>query len=514
MNGTFARTLGVALLYLVASAHIGSPDTWFEGKAGAYPVTVEVQTAGVVPGIARVFVRVTGDQPSAITIQANKFDASGTAPPPEPTTPVEGDPGLYAGKLWIMSGGSNSVTIDVNGAKGPGRVIVPVVVVAYSRLQLNAPMGMGLAAMGLFLFAGLVTIVGAAIREGSLTPGEGPTSRTIKRARTAMALTSVTLIALLAGGWRWWNSEDSAYERNMYKPLPITATVGNAGPSRAIQVSIADTSWVHRSDTAWLRRNHRGTYTPLVEDHGKLMHMFVISEDMSSFVHLHPATTDSVRFLSLLPTLAPGQYRVFADIVHESGFTHTMVSPMTVPAGSVTVALAVVTANPDDSWYTGPAAAPNTRVTLADGTTMEWKGGSGKLEAGNLAPLSFEIRNRDGSPAALEPYMGMAGHAVVERNDASVFVHLHPMGTISMASQMAFAMRQPGDTIHGLLGKRVSAAEASELSRAAVTSSTVSFPYAFPKAGRYRVWVQVKRAGKILTAAFDANVAAAAGSKS
>jgi hypothetical protein len=102
--------------------------------------------------------------------------------------------------------------------------------------------------------------------------------------------------------------------------------------------------------------------------------------------------------------------------------------------------------------------------------------------------------------------MGMPAHAVVARSDGSVFVHLHPMGTVSMASKMAFEMREPGDTIRGKLGARLAEAEMSSMSHAPVTVGEVSFPYAFPKAGDYRVWVQVKLEGQIRTAAFEAQV--------
>ena len=496
-----ARTAGLAIIYLVASAHVGSPDAWFEGMAGPYHVTVEVQTAGVVPGVARVYVRASGDVPQTVTIQANKFDATGGAPPPESTKRVPDEPATFLGRLWIMSTGSNSVTVNVAGPKGSGSVIVPVVVVAYSRLKLEKPMGIALGAMGIFLFAGLVTIIGAAVREGSLNPGETPSPHLRRRARNAMMITTVIGITMLTGGWLWWNSEDKTYERNMYKPLESSSAITTRNGSAFIDVSIRDSSWIHSGDSAWINRREVSAWTPLVDDHGKIMHMFMIRDDLGAFAHLHPLTSDSVIFSSAMPPLPPGRYRVFADIVHESGFTHTLTS--TVDVGATSGAPTAV-GSPDDSWFSGPAGGSRTAQLDSVGT-IEWNS-SGSITAGSPASLRFTVRKSDGSPALLEPYMGMPAHAVVVRSDGSVFVHLHPMGTVSMASKMAFEMREPGDTIRGKLGARLAEAEMSSMSHAPVTVGEVSFPYAFPKSGRYRIWVQVKLDGKIRTAAFDADV--------
>ena len=503
MMRVFFRTLGVALIYLVSSAHVGSPDTWFEGNAGPYRLTVQVQPAGVVPGIANVYVRATGDAPATVTIQANKFDATGGAPPPEPAPAVPNEPGAFAGRLWIMTGGSNSVTVHASGAKGSGNVIVPIVVVAYSRLRLDTPMAIGLSAVGLFLVVGLLTIIGAAVREGSLAPGESPSPQLKRRARRAMVLTTAILVAVLAGGWQWWNIEDRSYARSMYKPLASKASIEQVSGRDVITVSIADSAWIHRRDTAWLNRHDANTWTPLVEDHGKMMHLFMIRDDMNAFAHLHPESSDSIAFRAPKPALPAGRYKVFADIVHESGFTHTLTSVIDVPEST---GLPTAMGNPDDSWFTGSAASARS-ATLESAATMEWQS-DGAIVAGNPATLQFTVRNADASPAQLEPYMGMPAHAVVAKDDGSVFVHLHPMGTISMASQMAFAMRQPGDTVPGTLGKRMSSAEMTTMQRAPVTVGAVSFPYAFPKAGNYRIWVQVKLNGKVTTAAYDARVAA------
>ena len=59
----------------------------------------------------------------------------------------------------------------------------------------------------------------------------------------------------------------------------------------------------------------------------------------------------------------------------------------------------------------------------------------GKFVANRDSSLRFAVYNSLGEMAPLRPYMGMLGHCVVRRNDGSVFAHLHPTGTISMAME-------------------------------------------------------------------------------
>jgi len=111
----------------------------------------------------------------------------------------------------------------------------------------------------------------------------------------------------------------------------------------------------------------------------------------------------------------------------------------------------------------------------------------GSLRAGEAMSLKFRVEDRDGQPATdLEPYMGMAAHAVIVRSDFSVFAHIHPVGTVAMPALELANGAHAGHMHH--------------------VSPAISFPYGFPQAGSYRVFVQVKRAGVVETAAFDADV--------
>jgi hypothetical protein len=354
---------------------------------------------------------------------------------------------------------------------------------------MGRPLGAILAALGVFLFAGIVSIAGSAVREAVLPPGEQPGAARLRMARVVMAGTAVFVGAALFGGKLWWDREDARFRAQMYRPFETTASVAGGDPGRLLTLEITDSVWLMRADTAWLRDHHAPKWAPLVADHGKLMHLFLVREaDMGAFGHLHPVSDDSVRFAAPLPPLPGGRYRVFADVVHSSGFTRTLVTTVELPAA----AGAAATGGGDDGAFVGDGG--RSTGLLAGGATIAWERGAAPIVAGAPAPLTFVVREADGRPAELEPYLGMPGHAVVAREDGGVFIHLHPMGTISAASQASFA--SAGASGHAAM---------SGTSPAAV-GGRISFPYAFPEAGRYRVWVQVKRDGAVETAAFDADV--------
>jgi hypothetical protein len=469
------RGASLALAVLVCSAHVGSPDVWYEGNAGPYPILVVVQLPGVVPGVAQVTVRVTGAPPDRVTLVVNRFDATAAAPPPEDASRASGDSATFVGRLWIMAGGSNSVAVAVYGAKGSGKAVVPVVAVATRRLPLYRWLGVILGAIGLFLFVGAVSIGGAAVRESTLEPGAVPDPARRRKARFAMAGTAVLVGVMLVGGWTWWDATDTAFRVNMYRPFTVRTSV--PGPGR-LALAITDTAWLNRHDTTVVyTKRPLPRWSPMIPDHGKLMHLFVVADSGFAFAHLHPLTTDSNTFRVALPPLPPGRYRVFADIVHESGFDQTLTSTITLASP----APAWTPSDTDDAWSTA-ASEPALRHLGPD-----------TVKAGQPAGLRFV------SSSPLQPYMGMAGHAVVVRDDGAVFIHLHPMGTISSASQLALEMRQPGDSANGTLARRMAGMGPMPMGS---VGDTVSFPYAFPKPGRYLVWVQVKHDGHILTAPF------------
>jgi hypothetical protein len=521
MKSIAARLAVLLVVMLVSSGHVGSPDAWYEGPAGPYHVLVHVEAPGVIPGIAVVNVRVTGDGIDRVTAVGNKFDATGGAPPPEIARPADDRPGWYRTTLWIMTSGSNSITVGVHGKEGSGSAVVPLVAVPTRRLEFDRRLAIGLGAMGLVLFAGLLTIIGAAVREAVLPPGVDPDRRRVRLGWITRGFATLVIALLLFGGWRWWGAEDSAYVRSMYRPMASDAIVAEHEEGRSLVVSIRDSSWIMRNDDTWLRTRGGTRRTPLIADHGKLMHLFAVAEGGGAFAHLHPFTSDSVRFLASLPPLPAGRYHIYGDIVHESGLAQTLVSSVEIAEAPSARRVAEWKGDRDDAWAARDAVPDAREVLLEDGSRLHWLRSDSPLTAGRDAELRFAVIPPTGEAAGLEPYMGMPGHAVVVRDDGKIFIHLHPQGTISTAAQRSFVMREAGDSIAGRLARRLttdtSVVHGAHLQPGSTTSAagaasspapgdTLSFPYAFPKAGTYRVWVQTKRQGRVLTGAFVATV--------
>jgi hypothetical protein len=97
--------------------------------------------------------------------------------------------------------------------------------------------------------------------------------------------------------------------------------------------------------------------------------------------------------------------------------------------------------------------------------------------------------------------MGMAAHAAVLRSDGSVFAHIHPTGTVPMASLELAQASLPsslGELSH-------SSMDMSQMTGQKIDPE-ISIPYGFPSHGSYRIFVQVKRRGQIQTAFFDVEV--------
>ena len=499
---SLALLLGT-LLPAPTRAHVGSPTVFFDGEAGPYPVRVIVRPPEVIPGLAEVTVRVKEGTAQRVTLQPIDWRSGAKgAPPADVASPVPGSGDLWSAQLLLMLATSYSVEVRIAGEAGEGRVLVPVPALPSRVLDMPPGTGWILAGLGLFLFFGAVTLVGSAVRESTLGPDEAPDARRRTRARIVAVLAGALLALILFGGKRWWDSVDARARAGVYKPFNL-ATAARAEGGQAV---------LHLAISAPNIRD----WSPLMPDHGKLMHAFLIREPaLDAFAHVHPVPKGQDAFEVTLPPLPPGTYRVYADIVHESGFPQTLVDTVKIPAAAGDALAAGSPApDPDDSWRQAPPlpAAPLRGPKIAvleDGSTLLWN--PGPLAAGQGTDLRFEVRSKDNHPVPLEPYMGMLSHAAITRNDGKVFVHLHPMGSVNMAAQQLFETKvAPQET--PAAPAMAAMDHSAHAGHGAPAPSFVTFPYEFPEPGRYRIWVQVKSGGKVLTGVFDAEVGAGSAS--
>jgi len=497
---------GLAVIFFALApcwAHLGSPDVYFQGLAGPYHLSVTIRTPAMIPGVASVEIR--SSSPGVIGIRVVPLYIVGPGakypPPPDPLTQSKEDPQFFSGKIWLMDSGSWEVRVEVNGSQGPGEIAVPVPAAARNTLPMQKSLGLLLFALMALLFLAIVSILGAARREGTLEPGQELEPNQKRRGRWVMIGTAVIVAGILFFGNMWWNSEARAKALDMIYTAPQLKVSLESGGKMVLRMG--DSSWhSNRPDTVM---------TKLIPDHGHLMHLFLIRvPQMDRFYHLHPdlAPGSSNTFTMDSPQVPAGHYQVFADIVRESGFPDTMVSEIDlpdIPGVPLTGDNSDATASPLTNYAAVlEASAPVTEKgvvdVLPDGSRMVWERSPIPISANHFVWLRFRLEDPQGQPANdVEPYMGMAGHAEIVRSDRSVFAHIHPDGSVAMA---ALELAQKNSAAPGSASGNSSAPMDTQMPPERI-SSEVSFPYGFPKAGRYRMFVQIKRAGRVETGVFD-----------
>jgi hypothetical protein len=401
------------------------------------------------------------------------------------------DPQFFTGHLWIMATGSWQVRFAVQGAQGEGVLSIPLPAAPTATRKMSSGLGILLGVLGLLLVAGMVGIVGAAVSKARLIAGSPTSTSDRLRGRIAMVGAAIILVGIVLFGNHWWKAEAASYSGNIYKPLEMTATLN--------QDSLLD---LKLHDPGWLPQR---SLDDLIPDHNHLMHLYMVRwPEMDVVFHLHPEPNGSGHFQLPLPSMPAGDYHLYADVVHANGFPETLVSTLVlqdVHARTLAGDDAVGVAKPIDQsndWQ----ASPEQRFKLPDGYTMIWKKPA-KLTPKTPESFQFELVDPQGkAPQDMTLYMGMLGHAAFLKSDGSVFAHIHPDGTMAMA---AYMMANPQSKMSS------STMNMSDMPGMNIDSSSlpnrVGFPYGFPSAGKYRIFVQMKHGSTVETGIFDADVA-------
>lgn len=199
--------------------------------------------------------------------------------------------------------------------------------------------------------------------------------------------------------------------------------------------------------------------------HDKLFHLFVISEDLSEFQHIHPTFEADGSFA--METVLPiaGNYKIYADIYPHDG------APQVLQQNLATFGYS------NDLVSALPHLKPDTSLTRnADGMKIELKLEPSEIIAGQPIALRYHLTDaKTGEPIRdIVPYLGAWGHTLILSEDQADYVHSHPEETVPDTADKSKLRGGPDATFNAF----------------------------FPRPSIYRIWTQFQRGETLTTVSF------------
>ena len=235
---------------------------------------------------------------------------------------------------------------------------------------------------------------------------------------------------------------------------------------------------------------HPGTGEPVTEFqtvHDRQYHLFVISQDMSVFEHVHPEQEADGAWGIDVVLPKPGYYKVLSDFLPTRGAAQFIARPL-------------VTAGFDGDLASSSARlVPDTTLTkTVDDLIVTVSYQPERFVPGQYSHLIYFLTDaKTGRPVTdLQTYLGAFGHTLIMSEDMMDYVHSHPLDIENFDPEMGpRPFMLPADVDPATLRG----------------GPEVVFEGLIPKPGRYRAWTQFRRRDRIHTVAFTFETAPDAG---
>ena len=191
--------------------------------------------------------------------------------------------------------------------------------------------------------------------------------------------------------------------------------------------------------------------------HEKLMHLFIVSQDLADFAHEHPTLAGPGLFRLTYRFPRAGRYRIFADVAPKDAGSQILSVPIVVGEGG------------------GAPAAPATPRAATTRAALSTPGGG--LPRGRTVIVTATLTDEKGRPVNdLEPWLGALGHLLLVHQDGETFAHAHPDERergVGKDGRIPFLVRvsKPGPYKGWLQFQRKGRVETVEVSVTAVSSA-------------------------------------------